>query len=264
MVLSRREKTIAIAAGAALLLLALDQWVFAPLISMRERSARSVQSLQQKVKKEQTLVDNRRQTAPRWQEMLKAGLKSDPAEAESLALHALRDRAEECGVALTLLKPERLTPSDKKARMAEIVVQAAGTGKLEGIARLLRIPPARVQGIATFYAQFRFHPPGKHTVTICRGTACHVRGSGKLLDELQGSLCVRPQETTADGLFTLETVACFGSCALAPVIAIGGQVHGQLSPEKARKLILGLRRTEARTSRAGRKRPKAGRPSGRK
>jgi NADH-quinone oxidoreductase subunit E len=135
---------------------------------------------------------------------------------------------------------------------------------MEGIARRLRIPPARVQGIATFYAQFRFHPPGKHTVTICRGTACHVRGSGKLLDELQGSLCVRPQETTADGLFTLETVACFGSCALAPVIAIGGQVHGQLSPEKARKLILGLRRSEGRASRAGRKQPKAGRPPRRK
>jgi hypothetical protein len=186
MVLSRREKTIAIAAGAALLLLALDQLVFARLISAREQSANSVLSLQRQVKKEQTLVDNRRQTAPRWQEMLKAGLKSDPAEAESLALHALRDRAEECGVALTLLKPERLTPSDKKARMAEIVVQAAGTGKLEGIARLLyRLQTAgipvkvtelqinsRKEGVDDLTFQLRLS-----TVYLVKGRAVHGAAS---------------------------------------------------------------------------------------
>ncbi|MBI5503016.1 MAG: NAD(P)H-dependent oxidoreductase subunit E [Deltaproteobacteria bacterium] len=108
---------------------------------------------------------------------------------------------------------------------------------MDGIARALRLPSAIVQGIATFYAQFRFKAPGRHNVTVCRGTACHVRGSGKLLDDLQGTLRVRPQETSADGMFTLETVACFGSCALAPVISIDGRVHGQLSAQKAKSLI---------------------------
>jgi NADH-quinone oxidoreductase subunit E len=113
---------------------------------------------------------------------------------------------------------------------------------MDGIARTLRMPSATVQGIATFYAQFRFHAPGKHNITICRGTACHVRGSGKLLDELQQVLRVRPQETSADGMFTLETVACFGSCALAPVVSIDGRVHGQASTSKAKGLIRKLGR----------------------
>lgn len=137
MVLSRREKTIAIAAGAALLLLALDQWVLSPLIGQRDQAARTVQALQQQVKKEQTLMQKGHQAAGQWLGMLDAGLKADPAESESQSLHSLRDRAEECGVALTLLKPERLAPADKKARMVEIVVQVAGTGKLENIAKVL-------------------------------------------------------------------------------------------------------------------------------
>jgi hypothetical protein len=137
MVLSLREKKIAIAAGAALLLLALDQWVLAPVISLRQQSASRVQALQKQVSKQQSLVEKSRQAAPRWDEMLAAGLKTDPAETESLGMHTLRDRAEECGVALTLLKPERMTPADKKARMAEIVVQAEGTGKMESVVRLL-------------------------------------------------------------------------------------------------------------------------------
>lgn len=137
MVLSRREKTIAVVASAALLLLALDQWVLGPLVGQREQAANTVVSLRRQVNKDKDLVKRADQARPRWQQMLDAGLKSDPTEAESLSLHALRDRAEECGVALTLLKPERLTPADKKARMVEIVVQVAGTGKLESIAKLL-------------------------------------------------------------------------------------------------------------------------------
>ena len=116
---------------------------------------------------------------------------------------------------------------------------------MDRIARALRLPSATVQGIATFYAQFRFHPPGRHNITICRGTACHVRGSGKLLDELQHVLKVRPQETTADWMFTLETVACFGSCALAPVVSVDGRVHGQTTTSKAKGLIRKLGKDNA-------------------
>ena len=97
------------------------------------------------------------------------------------------------------------------------------------IARHLSVPPALVEGVASFYAQFRYEAPGRHRVTVCRGTACHVRGSGKLMDELGASLGVEAGRTTANGEFTLETVACFGACALAPVVVIDGKVSGRVS-----------------------------------
>ena len=97
------------------------------------------------------------------------------------------------------------------------------------IARHLAVPPARVEGVASFYAQFRYEAPGRHRVTVCRGTACHVRGSGKLIDELGATLGVEAGRTTANGEFTLETVACFGACALAPVVVIDGKVSGRVS-----------------------------------
>ena len=97
------------------------------------------------------------------------------------------------------------------------------------IARHLAVPPAVVEGVASFYAQFRYEAPGRHRVTVCRGTACHVRGSGKLMDALGASLGVDAGRTTANGEFTLETVACFGACALAPVVVIDGKVSGRVS-----------------------------------
>ncbi|MFA5914247.1 MAG: NAD(P)H-dependent oxidoreductase subunit E [Burkholderiales bacterium] len=100
---------------------------------------------------------------------------------------------------------------------------------MQVIARHLSVPPALVEGVASFYAQFRYEAPGKHRVTICRGTACHVRGSGKLMDEIGASLGVEAGRTTANGEFTLETVACFGACALAPVVVIDGKVSGRVS-----------------------------------
>jgi NADH-quinone oxidoreductase subunit E len=115
---------------------------------------------------------------------------------------------------------------------------------MDGIARTLRLPSAVVQGIATFYAQFRFQPPGRHTVTVCRGTACHVRGSRRLLDDLQALLQVAPQQTTADGTFTLETVACFGSCALAPVLVVDGKVYGRQTPATALQTLRRVRKAD--------------------
>ncbi len=123
---------------------------------------------------------------------------------------------------------------------------------MEGIARRLRMPPALVQGIATFYAQFRFHPPGRHTATVCRGTACHVRGSAGLLRELSEKLHVRPQETTADGSLTLETVACFGSCALGPVVVVDGKVYGRQTTAAALRTLARIRAADARGGRSSR------------
>lgn len=96
---------------------------------------------------------------------------------------------------------------------------------------------AKVYGVATFYAQFRLYPIGEHIVRVCRGTACHVRGSNRILREVQSRLQVAPGETTKDRLFTLETVACFGSCALAPVMVVDDTVYGRMNPSKATLIL---------------------------
>ena len=128
---------------------------------------------------------------------------------------------------------------------------------MEAIARYLRMPPAQVQGVASFYAQFRYSPPGRHRVTVCRGTACHVRGSGVLLDELSASLGVKPMETTADGAFTLETVACFGSCALAPVMVVDKKVYGRQTAAVAKKTVEKVGRSGKKTASGTRTRRKS-------
>ncbi|MBM4350367.1 MAG: NADH-quinone oxidoreductase subunit NuoE [Deltaproteobacteria bacterium] len=105
------------------------------------------------------------------------------------------------------------------------------------IARLTGLSTARVYGTATFYAQFRFQPAGKYIIRVCRGTACHVKGSDRLLDTIGEYLQVAPGQMTPDGLFTIETVACFGSCALAPVMVINDSVYGSLNRSRALKLL---------------------------
>ena len=105
------------------------------------------------------------------------------------------------------------------------------------IAYKMALPSAKVFGVATFYTQFRLRPVGKHIIRVCRGTACHVRGSGRILKGIQAQLKVAPGETTKDRLFTLETVACFGSCALAPVLVVDDAVHGRMNSSKAQKFL---------------------------
>jgi len=105
------------------------------------------------------------------------------------------------------------------------------------IARLTGLPAAKVFGTATFYAQFRFEPAGKHTIRVCRGTACHVKGSDRMLEDIRHDLGVTPGIRTEDGLFTLETVACFGSCALAPILVLDDTVYGSMNRSRALKLI---------------------------
>jgi NADH-quinone oxidoreductase subunit E len=109
------------------------------------------------------------------------------------------------------------------------------------IARFVHVSAAKVYGAATFYSQFRLRPVGKHIVRVCRGTACHVKGSDRMLGDVQDYLQVAPGETTGDGLFTLETVACFGSCALAPVMVVNERVYGNLVRSKALELLKDIR-----------------------
>jgi NADH-quinone oxidoreductase E subunit len=105
------------------------------------------------------------------------------------------------------------------------------------ISEKLNIPTSKIYGVASFYNQFRFQPKGKHTIQVCRGTACHVQNSIKILEALKKQLKVEPGNTTKDGLFTLEVVACIGACGLAPVISIDGEFYAQMTPEKIGQIL---------------------------
>ena len=105
------------------------------------------------------------------------------------------------------------------------------------VSKFLSIPESRVYGVASFYAQFRFKPMGKNTVMVCRGTACHVKGAPRILDEFKRELGVDENETTEDKEYTLETVACLGCCALAPCAMINDEVAANLTPQKVKSLF---------------------------
>ena len=100
------------------------------------------------------------------------------------------------------------------------------------VGKALKLPVSKIYGVATFYNQFRFTPQGKYHIQVCRGTACHVKGSAAVLDALKRELKVESGETTRDGLFSLEVVACIGACGLAPVINIDGDFHANLTSQK--------------------------------
>ena len=112
---------------------------------------------------------------------------------------------------------------------------------IAGVGAHLNLPASKIYGVATFYNQFRFQPLGRFHVQVCRGTACHVKGSLKVLDAVRQELKVEPGKTTRDGLFSLEVVACIGACGLAPVISINGEFHANMTPQKVRGLLDELR-----------------------
>ncbi len=108
---------------------------------------------------------------------------------------------------------------------------------LSSISKHLKISESEIFGVLTFYKAFSLKPRGKHLVTICTGTACHVRGAPMILDELKRQLSIEPGETTEDDLFTLETVNCVGACALGPIVISDGDYHGQMNTREVNKLI---------------------------
>ena len=113
---------------------------------------------------------------------------------------------------------------------------------LEAIAKRTRVSLTRIYGVATFYERFRFQPAGKHVIQACHGTACHVNGAKQTGRAIHQTLQIKDRETTADGLFTLETVACLGCCSLAPVMMIDDKVYGRLNPQRAQRILSGYRR----------------------
>ena len=108
---------------------------------------------------------------------------------------------------------------------------------LQTISEELTVPLAEIYGVVTFYAQFHLKPRGRHIIRVCRGTACHVRGSLKLLQTVKESLKVEENGTTEDLRYTLEPVACIGACGLAPVIMVDSDTHGRLVPEKLKEIL---------------------------
>jgi len=105
------------------------------------------------------------------------------------------------------------------------------------VAKHLKVPESAVFGVSTFYAQFKFFPTGRNKVRLCRGTACHVRGAPRILEEVEKQLGIKPGETTEDLEYSLETIACFGSCALAPVMVVNDDVYGRMTPKKVAQVL---------------------------
>jgi len=105
------------------------------------------------------------------------------------------------------------------------------------IAKFLKISESEIFGVASFYAQFRFTRPGEHSVKVCLGTACHVRGGERIMETIKRELGIAPGDTTEDYKFSLERVACFGSCALAPVTVIDDKVYGRMTTARAKEML---------------------------
>jgi len=119
---------------------------------------------------------------------------------------------------------------------------------IKQMSRFLRISENQIFGVASFYSQFKFVEPGKCTIKVCMGTACHVRGSQNILDEFRRWLHIEPGETTDDKLFTLETVNCLGACALGPIVVFDADYHGQMRIKKVEELIQKYRSENERES----------------
>lgn len=119
---------------------------------------------------------------------------------------------------------------------------------IQKIAKFLRLSDSMVYGVSTFYAQFKFTPTGRRRVSVCRGTACHVRGGARILREVERRLGIKPGETTEDLEYSLETVACIGACALAPTMRIGKETYGQMTTRKVVEVFGAKEKASQRSS----------------
>jgi NADH-quinone oxidoreductase subunit E len=147
---------------------------------------------------------------------------------------------QEVGPVIEKMKEQFAAASDQLIPMLQHLQSEMGYLPGEGltaIADYLKVPASHVYGVATFYAQFRFKPLGKNRITVCRGTACHVRGSLRLVEELEREMKIKAGDTTPDLMFSLQTVACLGSCALAPVVVVNDKVYGKMTAKAAKKII---------------------------
>lgn len=112
---------------------------------------------------------------------------------------------------------------------------------IELVAEHLQIPASEIYGVATFYNQFRFNPPGRHPIKVCLGTACHVKGGDIILENFERKLQIEEGQTTPDREFSIDRVACVGCCALAPVAIVGETLYGKMQPSKVEGIVLRVR-----------------------
>ncbi len=151
------------------------------------------------------------------------------------------------GADLALLEPVLAEYGADKGNLITVLQQAQEiygylpVDVIYHVAERMGVTPARVMGVATFYAQFSLKPVGKYLIMLCQGTACHVNGSERIARALGEELGIGDGETTGDGLFTMKTVACLGCCSLSPVMMINDDTYGSLTPEKAVSIVRQLR-----------------------
>ena len=165
-------------------------------------------------------------------QLLEALLKADPAAVDDEELAVLKTVAG--SLPAFPATPSRLIP------MLQTIQETHGylpRLSLNLVAAHLHLPVARVYGVATFYNQFRFNPPGRHPIKVCLGTACHVKGGEIILENFERRLEIREGETTADREYSLERVACIGCCALAPAVVVGDKVEAYVTPSKVEGII---------------------------
>ena len=159
------------------------------------------------------------------------------------SLTELKERAASQGVDLSLLDPVIDKYGAIEGSMISILQHTQDiygyvpVSAIDYISQKTGIFASTIYGVTTFYAQFRLHPVGKHLIMLCQGTACHVNGSAKMEEVISEELGIKDGETTEDGIFTLNNVACLGCCSLAPVMMIDGEAYGSLTPDRARKIL---------------------------
>lgn len=136
---------------------------------------------------------------------------------------------------------------DKLIPILQEVQEEEGFLSKESVVKIgeyLRLPVSKIYGVATFYNQFRFKPLGKYHIQICRGTACHVKGSESIVKALENLLEVPTGDTSKDGLFSTEVVACIGACGLAPVISINNEFHAYVDSSNVKKIVRSYKKKE--------------------
>ena len=140
----------------------------------------------------------------------------------------------------TILQKHPNAKRDSLIPILQEVQEALGYLSRDAVLRIgkhLKLPASKIYGVATFYNQFRFQAAGKNHVQVCRGTACHVKGSLNVLEAVKRVLNVNPGQTSRDGQFSLEVVACMGACGLAPVICVNGDFHASVTSESIKTIL---------------------------
>lgn len=152
----------------------------------------------------------------------------------------------DAGVLDSILDQHSRDPANIIAILQDIQAQAnwLPAEDLRYVCRELAIPLSKMMGLATFYKAFSLTPRGKHIVSVCLGTACHVRGAERIVGAVERELGIRGGETDEDLQWTLETVGCLGACALGPIVVVDGEYHGQMTSAKATRLLKRVKKAD--------------------